>query len=168
MAELINQAFDERIAAFYDEETKAQRAKKTLRETLALDAQALKIIGPEGNNVSKQLEGKSAPIGKQMLSAHFLYAIASFLLGMLIALLLVEFGPSLFANNPLFTFIAFVSPGIFIGVFAGGLRSLKPERDAVNQAVLEAKEENKWTLVVNTGGTDVSKDEIVATIKQTL
>lgn len=168
MAELINQAFDERIAAFYDEETKVQRAKKTLRDELALDAQALKIIGPQVGNVSKQLEGNSAPIGKQMLSAHFLYAIASFLLGMLIALLLVEFGPSLFANNPLFTFIAFVSPGIFIGVFAGGLRSLKPERDAVNQAVLEAKAKKKWTLVVHTEGADVPKDQIIETIKQTL
>ncbi len=37
MAELINQRFDERIAAIYDEETNAHRAKKKLREELNLN-----------------------------------------------------------------------------------------------------------------------------------
>ncbi|MDT0628030.1 hypothetical protein [Alteromonas sp. W364] len=168
MAELINQRFDERIAAIYDEETNAHRAKKKLREELNLNPQVLHVIGPKERKTAEKLEGRSAPIGKQMLSAHFLYAIASFLLGMLIALLLVEFGPSLFANNPLFTFMAFVSPGIFIGVFVGGLRSLKPERDRINQATIEAKGENKWTLVVDTEKAQASKDDIIETIKQTL
>lgn len=168
MAELINQRFDERIAAIYDEETKAHRAKKKLLQALDIDPQDMKVIGPEEGKAAEQLEGKSAPIGKQMLSTHVLHAIASFLVGMLIALLLVEFGPSMFANNPLFTFMAFISPAIFMGAFVGGIRSLKPERDRVNQATIEAKGAKKWTLVVETEQATASKDDILKTIKQTL
>jgi uncharacterized membrane protein len=167
MSELTTHLLDDRIVAVYDDNKEANDAKAKLSTELNINTDKIDIVAPKDKGISEKLEGKSSPIGKQMLTAHFLYSIASFLLGMLIALLLVSFGPALFANNPLFTFIAFVSPGIFMGIFYGGLRSLKPERDPVNQAVVQAKEKSKWTLLINTNKVDVPKQEIVSLLQQT-
>ncbi|MBF7073424.1 hypothetical protein ISG33_08450 [Glaciecola sp. MH2013] len=167
MSVVITNAFDHRIAAVYDEREKIEEARSLLKKRFNLDEKNIKILKPNESSVSAKLEGESAAIGKQMISDHFLYAFASFVFGMLVAVLLVGFGPAMFSNNPLFTFVALISPGIFMGVFYAGMRSLKPERDTINQAALKANNENNWTLLIDVEAVNVSKQKIVDEIKQT-
>ncbi|WP_232364936.1 hypothetical protein [Salinimonas marina] len=65
------------------------------------------------------------------------------------AWLLVSFGPALTQNNPLFTYIAMISPGIFIGLFIAGLISLRPDRSEVIDTVRHAIRRKHFAVIVN-------------------
>jgi hypothetical protein len=159
--------FDDRVIATYSSRESLSRAKLVLMTKLGLSESCLQTIKPDDQATETKLEGKPKPIGKNMLRIHLWYSAIGLLIGLLIAQLLIEFGPTIASSNPMFTYIAFISPGIFIGVFSAGFRSLKPERDVVNMHAVSAKDKNQWTLVVNSDDTDLSKTEIVEEIKHT-
>ncbi len=69
--------------------------------------------------------------------------------GLVTAFLLTLFGPALTQQNPLFTYVALISPGIFIGLFIAGLIGLRPDRNQVIQTVRHAVRFGKVALVIN-------------------
>lgn len=159
--------FDDRVFATYETKDKLYQAKVILRKKLGLNDKHLEVIPPATDNISETLEGKSEQVAKSMFSLHFKYPMIGLALGFITALVLVLFGPALFTNSPLFTFIAFLSPGIFLGAFYAGLRSLKPERDAVNLSVVSASQKHNWTLLVQTEEVSVSKQAIIEELQST-
>jgi len=52
-------------------------------------------------------------------------------------------------NNPLFTFIAMISPGVFIGLFTAGLFNLRPDRTEIIDTVRHAIRRKHFAVVVN-------------------
>ena len=71
------------------------------------------------------------------------------IVGLVAAFLLTQFGLALTQQNPLFTYIALISPGIFIGLFIAGLIGLRPDRNEVIQTVRHAVRYGKVALVIN-------------------
>ena len=74
---------------------------------------------------------------------------AGLAVGLIAAFLLTQFGPALTKQNPLFTYIALISPGLFIGLFIAGLMGLRPDRNEVIQTVRHAVRYGKVALVIN-------------------
>jgi uncharacterized membrane protein len=167
MTAAVTNSLDERIIATYPTNDKAKQAKVVLMRKLGLLSGSIKIVEPNEKTPSEKLEGSSKPIGKKMLLLHLKYPAMGFLIGMCIAFLLVLFGPAFAQISPMFTFIALISHGVFIGAFFAGFRSLKPEHDHLNQHALQAKEQDYWSLIVNTNDTDISKQDICDEIEQT-
>lgn len=167
MTAIINNLLDERVAATYKTKDDVTQARIVLLRKLGLRDSNVKIIAPNDEFQGRKLEGRSKKIGSNMLRLHLRHTLFGFVIGMAIAFLLVQFGPALAQNNPFFTYIALISPGVFIGLFYAGLRSLKPEHDAINQQAMKAKEENYWTLLVETQDEKVTKDAICDEIQQT-
>lgn len=167
MTEPISNPLDDRVTASYSTHDDAKQAKAVLMRKLGLSDTSITLIEPNDTTPSRKLEGKSAPIGKKMLLLHLKYPAIGLLVGMIIAFLLVQFGPAFAQKSPMFTFIALISPGIFIGAFYAGFRSLKPEHDLVNQDVVESTEKNQWSLLIGTEQTDISKEEICEELKHT-
>jgi hypothetical protein len=159
--------FDNRILATYSSFDRVFRAKTVLKTKLGLPESSLDLIKPKESDFEGKLEGSPRKIGINLLRTHLLSASVGLAIGMVIAFLLVEFGPAFTRNSPLFTYIAFISPGLFIGVFWAGLRGLKPEHDVINQDAVEARNNAYWTLVVETENVSISKADIVEEIKQT-
>lgn len=85
------------------------------------------------------------------------------LVGLLFAFILVEFGPALTQQNPLFTYIALISPGIFTGLFIAGLLGLRPDRSQIIQTVRHAVRRKKVALVIN-----LEKSQSVSDVSQFL
>jgi len=167
MSAITNNTFDERIIATYASADKAEQAKIVLRRKLGLQDKSIEIISPNDNKTGEKLEGKSKAVGSNMLRLHLKYASIGLIVGLVAAFLLVSFGPTLTQSSPVFTYIALISPGIFIGTFYAGLRSLKPEHDQVNQQAVKAKQEDYWTLLIDTHDTSVSKEALCEEIKET-
>ncbi|MFW8591615.1 hypothetical protein ACOI22_12485 [Glaciecola sp. 2405UD65-10] len=167
MTAIMNNTFDERIAATYSSVDKVKQAKAVLARKLGLKDSKIKIIEPTDAATGQKLEGNSRAIGANMLNLHVKYAAIGLGIGLLIALLLVLFGPTLTQSNPTFTFIALISPGIFIGTFYAGLRSLKPEHDIINQQTVAAKQNDYWTLLIDTDNLPVTKEAVCEEIERT-
>ena len=72
-------------------------------------------------------------------------------------------GPALTQQNPLFTYIALISPGIFTGLFIAGLLGLRPDRSQIIQTVRHAVRRKKVALVIN-----LEKSQSVSDVSQFL
>lgn len=158
---------DTRVAATYDTHDRVLQAKTIIKRKLGIADKKIKVVAPNDGRTERKLEGRSEKVGNNMLNLHFFYGALGFLIGMLLAFILVESGPSWAQQNPMFTYIALVSPGLFIGLFIAGFMSLKPQHDVINQTVMESQSEAKWTLVIDTEDTSFSRDQVIGEIKQT-
>lgn len=159
--------FDSRVIATYSSSEKVDRAKTILKTKLGLGSSNIKLITPNDDAIGKKLEGSSRQVGKSMLRSHFIYALLGLAVGIVLAALLVEYGPALTRNNPLFTYIAFSGPALYIVTIGGGVKALKPQHDPVNMKAVKAKEEGCWSLMVSTENTSITKDDIVEELKHT-
>lgn len=158
---------DNRLAAIYATREEAVTAKNTLMDKCQLNDSLITLIEPSKDVNGAKLEGQSEKIGENMLWLHIIYGAAGLGVGLMVGWLLVNYGPEFARLNPMFTYIGMLSPGLFIGLFLSGLLSLKPQHDAVNQAVVSASRNNDWALVINIDNHHMGKGEVVPMLEKT-
>ncbi|WP_100656440.1 hypothetical protein [Alteromonas flava] len=155
---------DPRVGAIFSERSQAKSAARQVTNNTALDGEQVHVVAPNDQQFSRKVEGKSKPIGQNMLAQHLMWGSAGLLMGMLVALLLIAYGPAFTQQNPLFTFIALISPGLFIGLFVSALFSLRPNHDVMNEQLRAAASKKQWSVVVHL--TDkVDRAHVVSVIK---
>jgi len=167
MLDIVNNLGESRIAAIYNTQEDLERSKTIVFKKLGISEQNVEVISPSDAHTSEKLGGNSKAIGKSMWNLHLAFGFGGVLVGMGLAFILVEFGPAFTSQNPMFTYIALISPGLFIGLFLAGLLSLKPQHDQVNISVAEHKNEQEWTLIIDTADTKFSKQDVLAELKDT-
>ena len=140
---------DLQVAAVFSSKRKVQEVLEVVQNQTSVAASQVEIIEAGDPNMSEKLERNSASIGKRMWSSHLLLGAIGLICGLLAAFLLTQFGPALTQQNPLFTYIALISPGLFIGLFIAGLIGLRPDRSEVVQTVRHAVRYGKVALVIN-------------------
>lgn len=165
MSTTIKNPLEQRIIATYSSKDAVDQTKVVLTRKLGLDEESLTVIEPTGEAHGKKLKNENT--AKNSLYLHIKYPLVGFIVGMIIAFSLVEFGPVLTRSNPMFTFIACISLGLFLGAFYAGLRTLKPEQDSINLEAVKAPRKNYWTLLVKMQNVNVSKEAIREEIRQT-
>lgn len=158
---------DSRVVATYSTQDKLRAACAVLKRKLSVSPSSMKVISPQTDDVGKKLEPRSEKVGSNMLNLHFIYGSVGVIIGMVAAYILATYGPQWAQQNPIFTFIALVSPGLFTGLFLAGFMSLKPERDIVNQEVVSQNNKGEWVLVVNTENESLSRDDVIEEIENT-
>lgn len=137
------------VAAVFPSKQKVQEVLEIVKDNTSVEASQVEIIEAGDPKMSEKLERNSASIGKSMWSSHLLLGSIGVVLGLITAFLLTQFGPALTQQNPLFTYIALISPGLFIGLFIAGLIGLRPDRNEVIQTVRHAVRYGKVALVIN-------------------
>ena len=137
------------IAAVFESEQDAHESVTVLTSKGNVDAKQIILIDPQDDDFSRKIEDDSEKLGKHMWYSHLWLGVGGLLLGLGVAWLLVSFGPALTQNNPLFTYIAMISPGIFIGLFIAGLISLRPDRSEVIDTVRHAIRRKHFAVIVN-------------------
>lgn len=137
------------VAAVFASKQKVQEALDVVQDRTSIDASQVEIVEAGDPKMSEKLERNSADIGKSMWSSHLALGSAGVTVGLVVAFLLTQFGPALTQLNPLFTYIALISPGLFIGLFIAGLIGLRPDRNEIIQTVRHAVRYGKVALVIN-------------------
>ncbi|GGF66111.1 hypothetical protein [Alteromonas lipolytica] len=137
------------IASVYETERSARQAIKHVVDSSSIDAEQVTLIEPGDSEFNRKLEGDSKALGKMMWFSHLLLGAAGLAVGLITAYLLVSIGPALTQQNPTFTYIALISPGIFIGLFVAGLLSLRPDRTQIIEVVRQALKAQHYAVVVN-------------------
>lgn len=137
------------VAAIFPSKEKAREAIDVVKGQTSIESAQIEIVEAKDPRMSEKLERKSESIGKRMWSSHLLLGFIGLAVGLIAAFLLTQFGPALTKQNPLFTYIALISPGLFIGLFIAGLMGLRPDRNEVIQTVRHAVRYGKVALVIN-------------------
>ncbi|MCU7554307.1 hypothetical protein OCL06_06825 [Alteromonas sp. ASW11-19] len=137
------------VAAVFDSEDQANKSVRKVTSETSVNRDQITVVNPSDQKLSRKLEGPSAPIGKSMWHAHLLLGGAGLVIGLIVAFVLTQFGPALTQQNPLFTYIALISPGLFIGLFIAGLIGLRPDRTEIINTVRHAVREKRFAIVVN-------------------
>ncbi|WP_218310650.1 hypothetical protein [Alteromonas antoniana] len=147
-AELIS-AKHTQVAAIFNSQQEASNSASELTKNTAVKASQITLVDPNDNKLSQKLEGPSKPIGKSMWHSHLALGGAGLVAGLIAAFFLTQFGPALTQQNPLFTYIALISPGLFIGLFIAGLIGLRPDRTEIINTVRHAVKERRYALIIN-------------------
>ncbi|GFD77385.1 hypothetical protein KUL118_02470 [Tenacibaculum sp. KUL118] len=137
------------VAAIFSSNKKVQEVIQIVTDNTNIEGSQIEVIEASDPNMSKKLERNSESIGKSMWTSHLLLGSVGLAVGLLTAFLLTQFGPALTKQNPLFTYIALISPGLFIGLFVAGLIGLRPDRNEVVQTVRHAVRYGKVALIIN-------------------
>ncbi len=153
------------VAAVFESKQKAQQTISMVQDNADVDPSQIKIIQGNDPHFSEKLERNSRTLGKRLWSSHLLLGTIGLVQGLIVAFLLVQFGPAFTQQNPVFTYIALISPGIFIGLFVAGLIGLRPDRDELVQSVKHAIRYGKVALVINLRKTQSAKD-VVSVLKR--
>lgn len=146
---VIEEQYPHAVAGRFSDEQKARQGITALREQIGLDPQQIKLLKPGDGRLSRKLEPESRGIFRTLLSAHLWAAISGFVVGIALAVLMILFGPSLTANNPLFTVIAFAWVGTLAGAMLGGLITLRPDREHLTMSARKSSKEGDWTVVAH-------------------
>lgn len=137
------------VAAIFSSNQEVQEVIQIVTNNTNIEGSQIEVIEASDPNMSKKLERNSESIGKSMWTSHLLLGSVGLAVGLITAFLLTQFGPALTKQNPLFTYIALISPGLFIGLFVAGLIGLRPDRNEVVQTVRHAVRYGKVALIIN-------------------
>ena len=151
------------VAAIFDTPEEAAESMEMVKRESGVSTKQMTLINPMDEHFSDKLEQRSKTIGKTLWRSHLILGACGLALGLTVAFLLVTFGPQLTQNNPLFTYIALISPGIFIGLFVAGLVGLRPDRHKIVETVRSAIRRRKFALVIN-----LTKGQSASAISQVL
>ncbi|NVK54407.1 MAG: hypothetical protein HWE26_02225 [Alteromonadaceae bacterium] len=137
------------VASIFDSKETAKDAIDTVVRSTDVDSQQITLVQPGDTEFNRKLEGDSKALGKMMWYSHLILGASGLAVGFIVAYLLVSFGPALTQQNPLATYIAMISPGVFVGVFVAGLLSLRPDRTQIIDVVRRAVKSSKYAVIVN-------------------
>ena len=145
------------VAAIFDTTDEAKTALRRVEEETTVASHQSEVIEPSDPRLSEKLEQKSSSIANTLWTSHIALSGIGFALGMVAAFLLTQYGPALTQQNPLFTYIALISPGTFIGMFVAGLIALRPDRNEIVSNVTNASRNGKSALIINLRKTQSAK-----------
>lgn len=137
------------IASVFTNEKDARESVNELVKTTNISREQLTVIKPNDNEFSEKLEGDSRALGKLMWHSHLILGAAGLFVGAVVAFFLVSYGPAMTQQNPFWTYLALISPGLFTGLFVAGLLSLRPDRNLIIEKVKSAIKQNRFAIVVN-------------------
>lgn len=137
------------IASVFESKENAHRAIQNVVKTSVIEAPQITLVEPGDTEFNRKLEGDSKALGNMMWYSHLILGAAGLIIGLIVAYFLVEFGPALTKQNPLFTYVAMISPGLFVGIFVAGLISLRPDRTKIIEVVRKAIKSKHYAVIVN-------------------
>ncbi|MDX1693937.1 MAG: hypothetical protein R3208_09240, partial [Ketobacteraceae bacterium] len=109
----------------------------------------IEIIAPDTDQMGDKLEPEQNNIARTAARAHLIFGGLGVVGSIVVAGLLIAYGPAFASANPGFTLMASAIIGLFVGLIAGGVVSLRPDHDRFLMKVLTAKAKNHWTVVVH-------------------
>ncbi|MDT8386572.1 MAG: hypothetical protein RQ736_03610 [Thiogranum sp.] len=138
-----------RVAAEFATGEQAREAADRLVRQSGLSSTQVRIVKPNDPAVEKKLEPETRGVARTLVLAHVVLGIAGFLLGLLIASILVTTDIRAFTSNPLYTYGVLAGFGTIGGLLLGGFFTLRPDHDVVTAWVQDAARSGQWFVVVH-------------------
>lgn len=146
---LLGEKFPHKVSAEYNDQLSADLAVQSLVDNTELPRKQIYVVQPHDPNMSRKIEPEVKGIARTLLKSHIVLGVGGFLLGLLVAALLVTLGPAMTRSSPLLTFIAlgFLFPSV--GLILAGLVSLRPDHDHLITKTRIATDASRWTVIAH-------------------
>lgn len=151
--DLIDERYPSKVSAEFNARTLAEETAATLLEK-GFDGEQVRVIAPGDSHLESKVEPEDRRIAGTLVRSHVVLGLAFLAIGLVIAWLLVTFGPPITRSNPIMTFIPFVLLLPMIGMLIAGAISLRPDHDLVVHQARTASAEGHWTVVVHCASDD--------------
>ncbi|MDX1572923.1 MAG: hypothetical protein R3341_02785 [Methylophaga sp.] len=149
-ANVIDEKHPAKVAAIFNNEAEAKRAKQDLINEGKFASNLINIVKPEDSDLSKKIEPDNRGIVRTLLNSHIILGIGGLLVGLIAAAILVAIGPAFTQSSPFGTYFAMGFVGSMLGMMLAGAVSLRPDHDPLITKTIEANEHNEWTVIVQT------------------
>lgn len=135
------------VAASFDDRVAAEQAASNLKADPALDGEVA-VIAPGDPLVSRKMEPEQRGIWHTLVRSHVLLGAVGAVLGLAMALALIFAGWPAAADSPAFAILFLIVMGVFFGMMAGGLITLRPDHGFVIRRIRDALSKGRWAVVV--------------------
>lgn len=143
-----------KVGGIYDNEQSARAAVSNLVSEGGFASQHIKLIQPYDDEWDQKVDPDDRGIARTLVKSHVVFGVTGMLAGLLLALVLVGFGPVLARANPLMTVVALTLICSFLGLIFAGFISLRPDQDRLIEYSRAAGMKGLWTVVVHTNTRD--------------
>lgn len=147
--DLIDERYPSKVSAEFNARTLAEETAAALLREGGFDQEQVRVIAPGDSHLESKVEPEDRRIAGTLIRSHVVLGLAFLIVGLIVAWLLVTFGPPITRSNPIMTFIPFVLLLPMVGMLIAGAISLRPDHDLVVHQARIAAEEGHWTVVVH-------------------
>lgn len=141
--------YPHKITAEYDSQSAADQAVKTLIDRAGISSEQIKLVKPHDAEMARKIEPEPRGIARVLVKTHVTLGLAGLVVGLVLAGLLVAFGPTATQASPIMTFIAFGFLCPVLALLLAGAISLRPDHDRVIQKTRQSTDAGQWTVVVH-------------------
>ena len=143
-----------KVAAMFATAEAAQDAAAQVIRDVRMEPGQVRVVSPHDADVDHKSEPETRGISRTLVRSHLVLGVGGLLLGALVALILIQFGGTLFSASPYYVGIIGAALGAVAGLLLGGLLSLRPDHGPVAGWVKVASRRNRWFVVVHTRNRD--------------
>ena len=146
-----------KVAAVFSNEAEARAAREELINDGNFDAEAINIVTPGDDHLSKKIQPESKGIAGTIIKSHGILGVVGLLAGLIAASILIAAGPTFTQSSPLATYFAMGFVGLLIGMMVAGAITLRPDHDPLTNETIKASQQNQWTVIVQTDARDTNQ-----------
>lgn len=146
--------FSHTVSAQYDSQSSADQAVQRLIHKAQLAPHQIVVVQPHDPHMGHKVEPDDKGIARTLVKSHAVLGLGGLVLGLVLAAVLVLFGPPVTRSSPLMTFIAlgFICP--IFGLIIAGAVSLRPDHDLLLEKTRTATDEGRWTVIAHCTDTE--------------
>ncbi|MCB1842634.1 MAG: hypothetical protein KDI09_06690 [Halioglobus sp.] len=146
---LQGEQFPHKISGEYESEDAARHAAELLINNAGLPETQVRVVEPGDPSLSRKVEPESRGIARTLVKSHITLGLAGLVSGLVLAALLVTFGPALTRSSPLQTFIVFGALFSMTGLILAGAVSLRPDHDPLIVKTQHAARSGRWSVIAH-------------------
>jgi hypothetical protein len=135
------------VAAIFDGRDAAVDAANALR--FAMPRIVVDVVRPGDPEFARKIEREPQGIWRTALRSHAIMGPIGLALGAAVAAVLVASGWPAAASSPMFALLFCSILGLFSGLMAAGLVTLRPDRGRVIESVREGNHDGHWAVVAH-------------------
>lgn len=143
-----------RISAIFNNEAEAKKAQTLLIDSGGFADNKINIIRPHDDDISKKLEPETGGVKRTIYKSHVVLGIVGIIVGLVLAAVVQLIGPDFMSGRTPTIYAIFAMIFGMLGLMLAGLISLRPDHDPVTTHVVEAVQEGKWALILQTHNKD--------------
>lgn len=138
-----------KVAAIFPDRQSALDAAAGVRRQLGLAGDRVQLVEPGDRKLDRKLEPEEKGVMFTAIKSHITLGLAGLLAGLLLFWILYSMDIRAIQAQPVVAALVICGFALAFGLFAGGLVTLRPDRDLFNMRVIGAIGEDRYAVVVH-------------------
>lgn len=139
-----------KVAAIFPDRQSATHAAAMARRELGLQEAQVQLVVPGDRKLHRKLEPEEKGVMFTAIKSHITLGLAGLLAGAVLFWILYAMDIRAIQAQPVVAALVICGFALTFGLFAGGLVTIRPDRDVFNMRVIGAIGDDRYAVVVHT------------------